>query len=380
VPGLPALKGAAMRRRARAAFFVASLGLCGASEPRAAESEPPWTHLGLLRIRDLTPFGILRLDFLPAHAVQAQKGTWGLELNLSYQNTYVLSDNVAEYLRMRGGGERVEMQQADVDAILATGEDAYLVDGELGLFDLTGHYRFSKHWGGYVTLPVLVFNDGVLDATIESFHSALGLDSADRDLSKRNEFFALVRTPAGTVVLEDPPEDGFADPVFGARWSYFAEPRSWNLVVEGAAKIAFRDAELFLSSGRNDYGVQVSYQRFWTSNALYTSMSLVDFQGTDLAGVPDEANWIPTLVGGWEARIGRHTNLVLQLYASPSVVEDSSLEQLSADKFQLSAGLQASTQDGWVWRFALTENLVNFDNTPDIGVTLSAAKVFRPRP
>jgi uncharacterized protein DUF3187 len=368
-----------MRKRARATFFPVTLGLFGAASLGAAEHEStPWTHLGLLRIRDLTPFGILRLDFLPAHAVQARKGTWGLELNLSYQNTYVLSDNVAEYLRARGGGERVEMQQADVDAILATGGDAYLVDGELGLFDLTGHYRFSKHWGGYVTLPVLVFNDGVLDATIESFHSALGLDSADRDLSKRNEFFSLVRTRDGTVVLEDPPEDGFADPVFGARWSYFAEPKGWNLVVEAAAKVAFRDAEFFLSSGHNDYGVQASYQKFFESNALYTSLSMVYFQGVDLAGAPDEAQWVPTFLGGWETRLGRHTNLVLQLYASPSVIENSSLRQLTADKFQASAGLQWAIESGWVWRFAFTENLVNFDNTPDIGVTLSAAKVFRP--
>ncbi len=360
-------------------ILVVAVALCAPPAAGAEEQqEKPWTHLGLLRIRDLTPFGILRLDFLPAHAVQSRKGTGGIELNLSYQNTYVLSDNVAEYLRVRGGGERVELQQADVDAILATGEEAYLVDGELGLFDLTGHYRFSRHWGGYVTLPVLVFNDGVLDGTIEGFHSAFGLDSANRDLAKRNEFFALVQTPAGTVALEDPPEDGFADPVFGARWSLFAEARSWNLIVEGAAKIAFRDAKFFVSSGRTDYGVQASYQKFFKGNALYTSLSIVDFAGTDLPGVPDEPEWIPTFVGGWEARIGRHTNVVLQLYASPSVIEDSELRQLTADKFQLSAGLQASTADGWVWRFAVTENLVNFDNTPDIGVTLSAAKVFRP--
>src|SRR6185436_3199311 len=127
-------------------------------------------HLGPVRIRDLTPFGILRLDFLPAHAVTAVRGTWAIEVNLSYQNTFVLSENVADYLHAKGGGSRVLLSQSDVDAIAAFPDDAVLVDGELGVFDLTAHYRFSSHWGAYVTLPLLVFQDGFLDSTIENFH------------------------------------------------------------------------------------------------------------------------------------------------------------------------------------------------------------------
>lgn len=49
---------------------------------------------GLLRARDLTPFGFLRLDMRPTHARIAPDGGWGLELELGYQNTWALSPEV----------------------------------------------------------------------------------------------------------------------------------------------------------------------------------------------------------------------------------------------------------------------------------------------
>ncbi len=114
--------------RARLAAVSLALALAApgaaAADPPEAEPADSWCHIGLLRVRDLTPFGILRLDFLPAHAVSATPGTWALEVNLSYQNTYVLSDNVAAYLEARGGGGRVRLTPADVEAILGLGADA----------------------------------------------------------------------------------------------------------------------------------------------------------------------------------------------------------------------------------------------------------------
>ena len=64
----------------------------------AEANAKPVTHFGLLRVRDLTPFGFLRLDMRPAHAVSGPPGAWGVELELGYQNTWVLSPNVEQYL------------------------------------------------------------------------------------------------------------------------------------------------------------------------------------------------------------------------------------------------------------------------------------------
>src|SRR5262245_65354236 len=52
---------------------------------------------GLLRQRDLSPFGFLRLDMRPAHAVSIEPGSWAIETEIGYQNTWALSKNVEDY-------------------------------------------------------------------------------------------------------------------------------------------------------------------------------------------------------------------------------------------------------------------------------------------
>jgi hypothetical protein len=349
------------------------LGLALLAAPIGAQVTP-WSHTGLLRVRDLTPFGVLRLDFLPAHAVTAKPGTWAMEVNLSYQNTYVMSENVADYLGVKGGGGRVELTQEDFDALAKVGEEAYFVDLEMGLLDLTAHYRFSPHWGGYVTLPVLSFRDGFLDSTIEGFHEQFGFDTAHRDLAVRDQLQVLVLAEGAQMAIFEPRDEGVGDPVLGARYSMVAEPDRWNLILEGAVKVAWSDERPLLSSGKSDAGVQLSYQKFFNRQAFYLTGSAVYFSGSDNPVTPDLEQVIPTVVLGWERRLTRRTNGILQLYASPSVVQDSNLDELTAKKYLLSLGFQTQ-RGGWFYRYALTENLQNFSNTPDVGLTFSVARV-----
>lgn len=357
-------------------FRLLCLGLllAGSFVAASGAEEAAWSHTGLLRVRDLTPFGILRLDFLPAHAVTAKPGTWALEVNLSYQNTFVLSENVADYLKAKGDGGRVELTREDFEALKALGEEVYFVDLEMGLFDLTAHYRFSPHWGGYLTVPVLSFQDGFLDSTIEGFHEQFGFDTAHRDLSVRNQFQVVVAAEEAELAILEAPDGGVGDPVFGVRYSLFAEPKRWNLLLEGAIKVAWSNERPLLSSGKSDAGVQLSLQKFFDRQALYFTASAVYFSGSDNPVTPDLEHVIPTVVLGWERRLTRRTNAILQLYASPSVIQDSELDELTADKYLLSLGFQTRRGE-WFYRFALTENLQNFSNTPDVGITFSLARV-----
>ena len=88
----------------------------------AAESE----YLGLLRARDLTTFGFLRLDMRPAHAINAPQGTWAIETELAQQNTWALSGGARDYLDALP--ERRALGPADVAAIRALPGENYLFD------------------------------------------------------------------------------------------------------------------------------------------------------------------------------------------------------------------------------------------------------------
>ena len=352
--------------------LVLLAGLSVLAPAAAAAQEDGWQTLGLMRVRDMTPFAIARLDMLPAHAVPATPGTFAFEVNVSYQNTWALSDNVKDYLETRGV-ERGAIAADDVAAIIDLPGDAYLFDGELGLADLTLHYRFNRHVGIYATVPYLTAGGGFLDATIEGFHDAVGFSSAGRELAPRNSWIAVGNVERGTIVLAEPPESRLGDPVFGLRYSLTSAPGPYNVVLEAAAKLALSDgSERLASTGNNDYGLQVSLQRFFTRNALYLSLAGVYYQSPDPAF--SRTAWIPTVIAGWEARLSKNTNFILQGYLSESVVTETALDELSAEKIQATIGIQRLYR-GNVLRFGITENVANFNNTPDVGVNLSIARI-----
>lgn len=336
-------------------------------------AEEKWQTLGLLRVRDMTPFGINRLDFLPPHAVSSPPGTFAIELNYTHQNTWALSHNVREYLEERHR-LRSEISPKDIQAIFELPGEAYLVDGEFDLLDLTLHYRFSPHFGAYLEIPYYSFDGGFLDAPIESFHDALSISDAGRPWVPRGQWLVLADLAGSQFLLTEPPASDFGDPVLGLRWSALERPERWNLVVEAAAKITWLDRERLISTGSNDYGVQVSWQRFFRRNALYLTGALVFF-GTPERGLSDD-HWLPTAIVGWERRLTRAVNFVAQLNASRSTIQKTELDELSANKYQGTLGLQWLYRDR-VLRFGITENIANFDNTPDIGVTFSLAHIFR---
>jgi dsDNA-specific endonuclease/ATPase MutS2 len=77
---------------------------------------------------------------------------------------------------------------------------------------------------------------------------------------------------------------------------------------------------------------------------------------------------------GYERRFTPNTHVILQAYASPSVYSnrDTDLDELLADKYQASLGIYHRIGYGLI-SFAITENLQNLNNTPDIGFQLGFA-------
>lgn len=326
--------------------------------------------IGPLRIRDMTPFNLLRLDMLPAHAVEAGRGSWAIEGDLSFSNTFVMSENVRRYLQARGG--RAPLTQADADAILALGEDAYYVDGEFGLLETTFHYRVARRTSLYMTLSAYDFSGGFMDGSIEGFHEEFGLENGGRDSVARDRFQTVLSLDGTSLVsLEQAVDGGLGDPVLGARHVVPLGQSRFSLVVSGEAKIALGGERLFLSTGTNDYGVQVATQGKFRRQALYVIASFVSTDGQVL-GIALERRIVPTLIAAWEVGLTAHANFIGQLYASQSTLRDSTVGEVGDDKYQASLGVRGR-RGRFIYGAAVTENLKNFDNTPDVGLSLTLA-------
>jgi hypothetical protein len=348
--------------------FLAFLAVLGVSGNSYAEGG---RFYGMLRSRDLTPFGFLRLDMRPAHALSIETGSLAFEAELGYQNTWALSENVEKYLKTLEPTGRREVDADLIQAIQDLPGENYLLDLESATLDLAVHYKFSNQWSAYAIVTAVSYHGGFMDWGIEKFHDSLGFDTFGRHAVARGGTNLIYDLKSANVVLLEPPQpQGFLDPTIGLRYVGIKLPGRWQMSVEAAAKVPLAGSRPLLSTGRADYGMQASVRRLGERNALHVDFAAVYYAGEDMPS-PHDAQVIPTIVIGWERQMTARTNFNLQGYASKSVYRhgQTDLEELLKDKFQLSLGLRHRF-DNVIMSFAITENLQNLNNTPDVGFQL----------
>ncbi len=360
-----------MMKRAVAILAISQLAvLCSSAAEAAEEAE----FYGLLRARDLTPFGFLRLDMRPGYAGSLEAGAWAVELDIGYQNTWALSPNVERYLTSLEARGRRQLGAAELQAIRELPGENYLVDVESATLDAIVHYKFAEHWTGYLIASGVSYQGGFLDGMIEGFHDAFGFSSFGRPAVRRNQVNIIYDLKGAQVTsLDAAAHSGLLDPTLGVRYTGWQLPQPWTLAVEAAVKVPIAGTRQLLSSGHYDYGFQASLQRRGVRHALYADVAAVYYGGAEFP-VPEDAQIIPTLIVGYEYRLTPRTHLNLQAYVSTSVYSrrQTDLEELTGNKYQYSLGLRHRVGRALL-TFGVTENVQNINNTPDIGFQLGIA-------
>jgi hypothetical protein len=322
---------------------------------------------GPLRARDLTPFGYLRLDMRPPFAGNTTPGAWSIEAELAYQNTWAVSATAARYLEAQP--HRDSLTSVDLANIGALAPESFLVDMELSQFDLLLHRQLDADWGAFLVLSGVHYGGGLLDGVIEEFHDTFRMRNYGRPAVRRgqiNIFFDL--DGAQYAALDAEPRTGLLDPTVGVRYSGARLPDQWQLVIEAAAKVPLAGARAWLSTGRLDLGVQATLAHTGARHALYANLALVHYAGTGSV-LEMEPRVLPTFVMGWEQHLSGRTHSIVQFYVSPSVygTDETRLDELTSTKYQLSIGLRHH-RGPHLYTFAITENVANLQNTPDVGM------------
>ncbi len=355
--------------------LLAMAGAIGFASPALAQSGQ---FYGLMRERDLTPLGFMRLDMRPAHAVSTEPGSWAVEADVAFQNTWALSPEVEKYLVGLESSGRRRLGPEHVQAIRDLPGENYLIDLESSVYDVTVHYKFSRDWSGYLVAGAVSYSGGFMDDTIEAFHETFGFSTFGRPAVARNRSNAIFDLKGGSYVnLDSGVEGGLLDPVLGLRYSSPQRSLGWNYSLEGAVKVPVAGTREFLSTGRMDVGLQASAQRRGYKQAFYVNVATVWYGGGQ-APSPTEKQMVPTLVLGYERNLTARTNVNLQGYISPSLYSrsETGLDELLATKYQMTLGLRHRV-DNHVWTVGITENLQNVNNTPDVSFQVGYAFVPR---
>ena len=360
------MDGSKNRKSWRAAFGLLAMMVLAAAPVAGADL------YGMLPMRDLSPFGFLRLDMRPTHAVLAEPGRWTLETEFATQNTWAMSPQVEEYLTGLETSGRRPLGESELSAIRGLPGENYLVDLETTTVDATLNYRLTSHLSGYLITSAVSYDRGFLDGAVERFHDTFALSSYGRPAIARNGVNLIYDLKSGSYASlgRSPTSGGLLDPTLGMRYSGIPLGRSWQLSLEGAVKLALGGERQLLSTGRSDFGLQAAAQWRGARQAFYANAAAVYYAGGEFL-VEHETQIVPTLIVGYEYALTANTNLNIQGYASTSVYSrrDTELDELLENKYQLTAGFRHRRND-LVVSFGITENVQNINNTPDIGLQL----------
>jgi hypothetical protein len=174
-----------------------------------------------------------------------------------------------------------------------------------------------------------------------------------------------------TVLYDRPSRGGFADPMLSLSYSFPTQWKGWSFSLEGAVKAPIADVDDWLSTGNWDVGLQATTQKTWSKNALLLNLAFVVPGDFEIDRQFDPAD-LPSLNIAYLRRLGGRVTFVIQTLYSENIFREEVDADLSAYEFQATAGAKIRALGGVVG-IAVTENLFNFDNTPDFGFHLSYA-------
>lgn len=169
------------------------------------------------------------------------------------------------------------------------------------------------------------------------------------------------------VMLERPSSGGLSDPTLFLRYALPGFKHEWHSNIEIGIKAPLMSEDNFLSTGSWDVGFQLTLDRQFIRDSLIVNL------GTVFPGKFKQTNFqppnLPFVNISWLHRFKRWNNtrsFVQTLFAEHPYREliDSDLSKL---EFQITAGLKWDTTMGIIG-LGLTENILNFDNTPDFGI------------
>jgi len=328
-----------------------------------AEDPRPWIPM---RIRDMTLPNGLVMGFVPTPAASLGKGRWAIELQWGRANNFIATENVESFLEERGL-MRAPLSEKDIAALIAQPGDSFLLDGEFSLTQLAVHYGISRRSHLTVIATYLTYSGGDLDGFIANFHDTFSFTNAGAEYVPEGLFqavFDIEGNDSPPLVLRDrPTSGGFGDPQIIYHYAFPSIGKGWRLAAEVGFKPAVAKEEEFLSSGNEDYGVQLSAECGWKKHGIVLNGSYV-FIGDYVQGLEPANLW------GINATLmryfGKRWVLDLQAYTGDSLSRNATDTGFGELETQISLGFKFYRKRRYIG-FGLTENFANFDNTPDIG-------------
>ncbi len=325
------------------------------------------------QVRDYTFPSFLLLGFSPTPARSLSRDQQHLSFSYSVVNDFQVSATVEEYLKNSRQGQRRPLNAADISFIrnLPQGE-GYYIDGEFTMLEFNYNRGLGNHLELGITTNYIFYGGRLLDGVIYDFHDAIGTGQQGRDYVANNQVQVVLARDSGKdiVLTQRPSRGGFGDPNIYIRTAFPVPYFDWQGKLSLGIKPPLMSERKFLSSGNWDAGFQLTLNKQTSHNIVTINTGYIytgGFEQTDF-NPPS----LPYINLGWLHRYKKWSNTrsQIQFHLAEHPYRDLVDSALSELQFQLTLGVKWKLDAGMLG-VALSENVLNFDNTPDVVLHLS---------
>jgi hypothetical protein len=348
-----------------AILIAATLAAPGASTAQTAQEGLEFFDTGPLRIREQFLLGQGFLAFEPTSADLLERGHWQVDLIQNVTNNWAKSDVVTDFLEARSSRSPVTLEELRaLDS--GEGRGLYFTDGELHRASLSVRYGLGRGLHLSVTVPVLSFRGGIGDSVVEEFHDAFGFGQSGRKGVPKGAFTTYLRDREGREVFRQrEPSTGIGDLSLGLK-ARLPASEAWDLAVEGQIKLPTGDADDLYGSGSIDVGAQLLATRYFARSCIHAGLSVIYLGEAAVLGTGEQT--VAAVMIGYEHGWGRNASVILQATASQSPFRQLGIQKLDDIAYLVDLGVKKGIGERWVAFVALSENLLTFGSTADVGL------------
>ena len=211
---------------------------------------------------------------------------------------------------------------------------------------------------------------GAMDGFLIAFHNLIGVEQDGRDKVKSNKAHYLFRDAQGHVIVDSTDIAVFNNNALQASVSYILTPGSrWLPAVNLSGTVSWSLNTPLMGSGEAvDTAFGVGLSKRWAKKWLtYHEVSFIYFGKNELPHFSMKNNGyslINAVVWEWRPSI----SWLLQFMYTNGLIKD--FPDLKDPSYEAHIGMKWQTKHDGMFEFAVIENVINYDNSPDFGVHL----------
>lgn len=252
---------------------------------------------------------------------------------------------------------------------------AFLLDYEM-LDTVAGvGYGFNERWGMAVFVDNRSYFGGAMDDFIAGFHNLFGIDQDGRDAAPRGR--SIISDPAIQNQTSSIPANELDNTGLSLLLNSnidFGYPGWPSMNIYGVTRYALVPAKIFKKSDRFDYGLGVGLSKRWALR-WYThavlGYTLYADRGPTAPGnvVFGDQQFTGMFALAWQ--YSPALALMTQYLYSSAVIE--TIPALDNASHEVHLGFKWLLSKTCVLDFALIENIITMDNSPDFGLHLGVS-------